>query len=92
MKTEINEYRKQSAKRMGFTLSKDKYYGDKNHAFILEVNWLPNQNANQMLMVWEWLKKNDKDVIYRAFNDSMRNNKDIKLTTMKAFMEYIKLT
>ena len=68
----------------------------------IRVIWNPIEDANQMLMVWDWLIKTgcliqaegdrkDWEILFFFTADSpcfRANNKDIKLATAEAFMEY----
>jgi len=102
---EIEQYRKASAEWMGRKL-------DAKGAIIYEstvsvrIYWHPDIDANQMLMVLEWLRKQcynihiiiNLDIIeIRLYDDEndpehcyLNNGKDLFKVTMKAFMEYIK--
>ena len=59
---EIQQYYKATAEALGFTLSKGKYYGSKNHAFILEKDWHPDTDYNQMGMIIKHLQSKGYDV------------------------------
>jgi len=108
----IQEYRKKSAEMLGIQLTK---YGIilgsqrpiKGLKSIIQL-WHPESDADQMLMVWEWLNTEINLTIEwlplsRKWNICLyakRDNyaypdgtdTDIKLATMKAFMRYIKIT
>ncbi len=55
--------------------------------------WQPEEDANQTLMVWEWMQKNGRKWIeilrdiFWEYGHGITN--DIKFATMKAFMENI---
>ena len=75
------------------------FYHDKigsNQRYVTDV-WHPDKDANQMLMVWEWLRENVPNgimlhgILVSVLNQ-FRDGGDIKLTTMKCFMQYIKTT
>ena len=111
----IQEYRKASAEKLRLDvhpfhyfypeaeISPDEFLYYRNEAGGLPM-WIPDEMADQMLMVWEWLNNQGFDIdididrngsifgiwhpIKKIEFDGM--DKDIKLATMKAFMEYIK--
>ena len=104
----IQEYRKASAKKCFHHKSIrylheieiiEVYYNNEWHI------WQPDKDANQMLMVWEWMMKQNNHwnisfnsngylleaSIIKPYNIYFEEGfDDIKLATMKAFMEYIK--
>jgi len=52
--------------------------------------WQPDKDANQMLMVWDWLRTKVKIAVFKQMiDDYWWDDKDILLATAKAFMEYI---
>ena len=98
----MQEYRKASAKKLGLDvhpfhyfypkaeISPDEYLYYRNEAGGLPM-WIPDEMADQMLMVWEWLKKHGggKEVI-PIFLAYVSKDESLFTATMKAFMEYIK--
>ena len=99
---EIQEYRKASAEALGYK-TRNHYYSNESRATyhkypepapVCDVeDWQPNKKANQMLMVWELMKNNmtGTSILYEMIKEWLyAPNSDIKLATMKAFMEYIK--
>lgn len=75
---ELHEYREQSYEKVK----------PLETGFLM---WRPDKDANQMLMVWEWLKKTGgrKEVI-PIFLAYVSKDESLFDATMKAFMEYIK--
>ena len=69
------------------------FYHDKigsNQRYVTDV-WHPDKDANQMLMVWEWLREqNARTTLTRIADSWLINKEDIKLATMKYSMEFIK--
>ena len=84
----IQEYRKATAEALGFKKSKDKYYSELNHAFILVSDWQPDKDANQMLMVLDLLR--DKAASLEAWSQWYYDEIDLKLATMQAYHKYLK--
>ena len=88
METEVLEYRKVSAEVLG----KPQLPKFKLGPFTYGDNWHPDTDANQMLMVWELIKKDRKEglaIFMEAIMQWYVKDADIKLATMKAFMKYI---
>jgi len=86
------EYRKKSAEMLGILGAAYESYQVKPGNLL----WQPDKDANQMLMVWKWLRKQgfpNRKVISKRVNDITHSfwyqGEDIKLATMKAFIEYI---
>jgi hypothetical protein len=107
----IQEYRIKSAEMLGFKFIEREPFGpdriDKEDGeWMWFHNWFPDQNADQMLMVWEYLSKQGYrihistgpaiDMLelyydrYKIFEEIDWNS--IFDATMKAFMEYVKST
>ena len=108
------EYRLKSAEALGievntwkhfFPLADDQpggdmlYYKNKHGAYPA---WIPNEDANQMLMVWDWLRGEVQGKVFTKIVKAWffqnpapcpapcpEPSDDIKLATAKAFMEYI---
>ena len=102
MKTEeeIQKYRKATAEALELI---DVYYEENEFSDTDQFRlWQPDKDANQMLMVWEWLKDRRPEIMISIYPDIVyyaifpeineetieASDKDIKLATMKAFMEY----
>jgi len=111
MKTaEIKEYRKLSAKELGLELIdgrvviRNKSGKEMKNAYNAKGMWEPDQDANQMLMVWKWLNKRiDLTIEWLPLSEKWNislyakhgsyafpdgTDADIKLATMKAFIRY----
>ena len=104
MNEQIQEYRKASAEALGVDWKEDQMSGLPIH--LRSPKWHPDTDANQMLMVWDWLRKEEGRgidcsatskiifvTIWKWFHKNggdkyMGEGKDIKLATMKAFMEW----
>ena len=93
METLVKEYRIKSAEALGLKeawngeIRIGYYYGE-----ILINDWQPDTNANQMLMLWEWMKINGREwveILRDIFWEyGHTRNGDIKLITMKVFLEF----
>ena len=98
--TEIQEYRKASAKKLS-----NKYQFDFKFWLMSKIiriyhnpidgewiEWSPDTDANQMLIVWDWLEEQGYKGI-EALDDIIAKylvtKTDIKLATMNTFMEFI---
>ena len=84
------EYRKASAEALGH---KDISEPQATAIIVLIdgviYEWQPDKDANQMLMVLDWMRDNDIKIM-DIWAEWYYHNADIKLATMKAFMSYIK--
>ena len=62
--------------------------------FFKWEDWRPDEDSNQMLMVWDWMKKQSELALYCLRRQILiyldHENHDIKLATGESFMEYIK--
>ena len=107
---EIQEYRKASAEALGLQIYR---VTDKLVEVVLRLpdqpydtngEWQPDKDANQMLMVWEWLKDqghgvyieyyyDDPKLIVSIWNGTRRFDSEeessLLIAFMKAFMEYL---
>jgi len=87
----ITEYRKASAKALGFKniniYANDNVEVWDNHIRLI---WQPDKDANQMLMVLDWLREQKVGSLklLKIF-DKYCNGADMKVETTEAFMEFI---
>jgi len=93
---EVNEYRVQSAEWLEYIIvnkrnrpssivRKNTFFVVANAPFKDFEDWQPNQDANQMLMVW---KKLSSKVVKEIFDDYLFGH-PILTATMRVFMEHI---
>ena len=92
----IQEYRKASAEALNITIDKKKRRIRIDGIWLPETYWQPDKDANQMLMVWDWLKKqknkyyNVATIVGRIVESYAYFDGDLFEGTMSRFMEYIK--
>lgn len=106
----VTEYRKASAEALGLEIIfgrvvvRDKKGNNISNQWNAYGDWEPEKDANQMLMVWEWLIEQECFLNIDKWGDTSPwrftaatekglnkgGDNDIKLATMKAFMEFIK--
>ena len=85
-KAEI-EYRKASAEALAKDITEGFAILGQYHPSV--AYWTPDTDANQMLMVWELMRgQGARTTLTRIFDLWIINKEDIKLATMKAFMEW----
>ncbi len=88
----IQEYRKTSAETLG-----NEMVTTISEGLCMKINgqfipWQPDKDANQMLMVWEWLRKQKRTVaILEIIDEYIFFDETLFDATMKAFMEYIEV-
>ncbi len=87
----IQEYRKVSAEAIGLIVTEFSTGIVTRYKDGTYINWYPDTDANQMLMVWDWMRTSGKRKILREIFENYLVFKDtLELATMKAFMEYTK--
>lgn len=87
IKAFIKDYRQSSAEALGVLNEGYKIIEDGVVSFMGK-RWQPDVDANQMLMVWEWLRDEADHLFDEVIFHQYLKGKDIKLATAKAFMEY----
>jgi len=91
---EIQAYHKASAEALELQVET---FGKEGIFYFPETfspltRWEPDQDANQMLMVWDLIrsKATTGHIFSQIIAQYYADKDDIKLATMRAFMQYIK--